>query len=312
MSAEQPIQHFSTGALPPGMRFDYWMSILCQSLWPVTQWTVPRDFNVELREAPLGCLSLMTETISPSDAYRTARDIENTGDPCYLLFANQRSWVVSHRDHCECYAPGEVVLVDSQGELKTSAPSGFQGSIIKLPVRWLQTWLPDPELLVGRRIAKDSPWGNVFLPIVSQLTPEVAAAPPLPHGVLVDQVGAVLALIAGEAEARAMPDLLKRIRACIRERCCEPQLTAADVADTLNVPVRELHRALTTNNLTFASQLLDARIGAALHMLTSPAFAKLTTGEIAHQAGFLSASHFGRVVHKRTGHSPVELRQSRH
>src|SRR5262245_61955323 len=73
MSAEPSIQLFSTQTVPRGMRFDYWLSILRQSLWPVTEWTVPRDFNVELREAPLGCLSSMTETISPSDAYRTPR-----------------------------------------------------------------------------------------------------------------------------------------------------------------------------------------------------------------------------------------------
>jgi hypothetical protein len=51
---------------------------------------------------------------------------------------------------------------------------------------------------------------------VSQLTPKLVAAPPVPPGILVDQVGALLALIAGEYDAWAMPDLLKKIQDCIR------------------------------------------------------------------------------------------------
>src|SRR5262249_32226904 len=292
-----------------GMRFDYWMSILRQSLWPVTEWTVPRDFNVELREASLGCLSSMTETISPSDAYRTSRDVDNTGDPCYLLFVSRLPWFVAHRDHCERYAPGEAVIVDSQGELKTSAPCGFRGGIIKLPVNWVRSWVPDPESLVGRRIPWDAKWGRTFLPMVGQLTPELAAAPPLPHGVLVDQVGAMLALIADEAEARAMPGLLKKIEDCIRERCREPQLTAADVAVMLNMSPQTLHRLLATTNTTFASKLLDARVDVALQLLTSQSSDELTIMEIARRAGFLSATHFARVVRQRTGHTPLELRR---
>jgi len=35
-----------------------------------------------------------------------------------------------------------------------------------------------------------------------------------------------------------MPDLLKKIRDCIRQRCSEPQLTAADVAASLKISPR--------------------------------------------------------------------------
>ena len=310
MTAEQSIQHFTTQTVPHAMRFDYWLTVLRQSLWPVTEWTVPQNFNVELREASLGCLSTMAETISPSDAHRTPRDVENSGDRCYLLFANQLPWVVAHRDRCERCEPGEAVLVDSQGELQTKAPAGFQGCIIKLPVNWVRTWLPDPELLIGRRIPWDSKWGRAFLPMVRQLTPELAAAPPLPHGVLVDQLGAMLGLIAGEAETRTRPEFLKKIQNCILERCSEPQLTAADVAASLNLSSRDVHRVLATNNMTFASQLLDARTNAALRMLTSRSFNPLTVTEIGRQAGFLSTSYFSRVIRKKTGRSPVEFRQS--
>jgi len=36
-----------------------------------------------------------------------------------------------------------------------------------------------------------------------------------------------------------MPDLLKKIRDCIRQRCSEPQLTGADVAASLKISPRD-------------------------------------------------------------------------
>ncbi|MGX5803435.1 helix-turn-helix transcriptional regulator [Bradyrhizobium sp. Arg314] len=286
------------------------MSILQQSLWPVSEWREIEDFTVDLAEASFGSLTSMTETISAHESHRTKRDVERSGDRCYLLFANQLPWQVAHNGHNENCLSGDCILVDSQGELETRAPTGYSGLIFKLPVSWLHSWLPDPDLLVGRRIAGDSKWGQALSPIVRQTTPEFLTASPLPHGVLADQFGALLALIAGDAETRAMPELLKRIQGCIRQRCSEPQLTATDVAASIDVPPRLLHQALAASGLTFGSLLLDARVGIAMGMLPSPAFKNLSVEEIARRSGFASAAHFSRAVHKRTGHMPQALRPS--
>jgi len=311
MSAVQSVRYWSTQAVPQAMRFDYWMSVLRESLWPVTEWYgLSPDFDVELWEAPLGCISSMTERISAHQARRTRADVESSGERAYLLFANvEAAWWTSHNGHSQLLPRGGVVLM-ADGEHETCAPFGFGGVILKCPADWMHSWLPDPELLVGRGIAADSKWGGVLAPMVRQLTPELAVAPPLPHSVLVDQLGAVLALLAGEAETRAVPELLRRIQGCIRERCSEPRLTATDVGISLNLAPRTVHHILAASDLTFASELLDVRIEVALQMLGSPSFRRLTTAEIGRRAGFLSGSHFARVVRRRTGHTPLELRRA--
>jgi len=312
MSSKQTIQNFSTQCVPQEMRFDYWLNTLRQSLWPVTEWTdLPKDFDVELREASLGGVVSMSETICRHRSYRSRSDVDCSLDRCYLLFANQEPWDVVHNGYSARVSPGDTILIDSQGELETFAPTGFRGVILKLPVGWVKSWLPEPKSIVGRRIAGDSKWGRVFTPIVSQLTPELAAAPPLPHGVLVDQLGITLALITGEFELSAMPEMLKKVNDCIRQRCTEPQLTAADVAAALQIPPVLLHKVLAASNVTFASQLLDARTSVAMQMLTSRSFNGLTISEIGRQAGFISASHFARVMRKRTGQTPQQLRSPR-
>ena len=310
MPGENIIRRFSARAVPAGTRLDYWMSSLADSLWPVSDWSgILPDFSIEMQEARLGCLWSVQETLSGvPHARRTRRDVENSVESCYQLFTCDSPWAMAHNGHDESLDSGDVILV-GDGEHDSYMSSGLQSHIIKLPTHWVESWLPDPNALVGRKISRDSKWGRVLSPMVTQLTPELATAPPLPHSVLVDQLGATLALIAGDTDTSAIAGLLEKIQECMRQRCSEPQLTAADVAASLNVPARIVHRALAANNLTFASQLLDARFSVALQMLTSPSYAELTAVDIAGRTGFLSPSHFGRVVRKRTGYSPLELRR---
>lgn len=311
MNAEPAIQHFSTRSLSKSMRFDYWMHVLKDSLWQVTDWrNVPADFNVELRTARLGCLGTVVEDMTAHHSLRTKADVERSAERSYHLFVSlKQAWAFTHMGRHEGLARGDVVMM-GEGTHETHVPTGFQGVIVKCPESWVQTWLPAPGAIAGRTIRRDSGWGRVLSPMLSQLTPEFVANSPLPQGVLVDQLGAMLALIAGDADARAMPDLLAKARDGIRQRSAEAGLTAADVAVTLGVPARVLHKALAAGRTTFAAELLQARVDRAVPLLSAVVSEGCTVAEIARQAGFASASHFARVVRQRTGQTPQALRRS--
>ena len=74
---------------------------------------------------------------------------------------------------------------------------------------------------------------------------------------MADQVGSLLALTAGglrgatPANAQATRSLYENIHDCLVQRCTEPQLTAADVAASMNISVRTLHRIFAAANETF-------------------------------------------------------------
>src|SRR5262249_39007973 len=155
--------------------------------------------------------------------------------------------------------------------------------------------------LVGRGIAQDSRWGRVLSPLVRQLTPDFVSSSPLPHGVVADQLGAVLALVANDGEARAAGALPQRVRTAIRERCTESALTGDDVAPQLGIESSDLHRALAADCTTFANELLAARVEAAMPLLTSTAGGPLSLAEIAARSGFRTTQHFARTVRRRTG-----------
>jgi len=57
---------------------------------------------------------------------------------------------------------------------------------------------------------RDSQWGRVLASYVAQLSPEFVVQAPLPQGVLIDQLGALLALTASELSGR-VPKIREKI-----------------------------------------------------------------------------------------------------
>jgi AraC-like DNA-binding protein len=118
---------------------------------------------------------------------------------------------------------------------------------------------------------------------------------------MADQVGSLLALTASGLQSgsfaytAAARSLYERAQECLAQRCTELQLTAVDVASSLDISVRTLHRVYAAAGETFGEKLIDAKAHVALRMLT--------------RAGFLSPSHFARVIRSRTGRTPLHLRR---
>jgi len=310
MAADPGFQTFSTRSIPQANRFDYWMSVMNDSLWRVTDWRdVPQDFNVDLCAARLGNLTTLSESISPHRSRRTRADLGKSEERSYHLFVSTApAWGFTHRGTSGRLHPGDVLML-AEGEHETICPDGFRGVILKCPEDWMQTWLPDPEALAGHVIARESTWGKVLSPVVGQMTPELAAASPLPHQVLVDQLGAILALAGGEAASRTLPDLVEQIRECVRERCGDATLTADDIARVIDMPGRMLHRTLASAGTSFAAELVSARVAIAVSMLASRACRQKALTEIAQASGFADEAHLARVLRRRTGRDLLELRR---
>jgi AraC-like DNA-binding protein len=211
---------------------------------------------------------------------------------------------------------GDGLLVDSGLPFKLDV-GDFRTMHVKVPYAWLQQWIVSPATLTGTIVRRDRGWGSVLAAFVAQLTPEWAASAPLPAHLLADQFGALLAMAAGETSGASPPARsaqsirYERVADCIRQRCTEHALQAADVASSLDVSLRSLHRSLAASGETFGSLLIRARLDVAVRMLESPRFARLTSGEIARRAGFADASHFARIVRATHSRTPGQMRPHR-
>lgn len=234
----------------------------------------------------------------------------------HLLLSLSTAWDAEHQGthHCE---PGDAMLFDAALPWKISHAKRYEVLNIKMSDAWLRQWVPSPAVLVGRPLRGGAGWDGALTCFAAQLTPEFFVHAPLPHSVLIDHLGALLALAASQMSGRvaglpspASKSVASRVTDCIEQRSFEPGLTAQLVAQSVGISVRTLHRCLASEQKSFGQILVAARSDAAIRMLSSPIFRRLTIAEIARRAGFIHAAHFSRVLRTRTGRSPSELRRS--
>ena len=262
MGCINAIECLSTDDVPPAQRFDYWTAVLSKALIPMT---VSSDdveaFRARVTHTPLGALHVSRTEGGAHESARTRADIRRATDRCYhLLVSRGGQWRFTHCGR-NLMLHGDVVLNDSAFEHHIQIDGDYDIINVRLPVAWIKTWLPKPGQLVGRRIASGSRWGQVLGSALMHLQPDFVARQPLPPAVLADHVGALLALAAGSYDEVAGTErrLAPAVHRLIVDRCAEPGLTAAGVAEALGVDIGVVHRALGIGGTTFARVLAAAR-----------------------------------------------------
>jgi AraC family transcriptional activator of tynA and feaB len=315
--APAAIQTWSTDAVPQQQRLDYWIGAICEGFleMDVTS-SQARTFGATLESVPLGPLGVNRVRGTAQDVYRTRRAIAHSrSNYYYLLCKTDSPWVVVQEDRSARMLPGDVVLVDSRRCYAFHFLQSADTISIELPTAWVESWLPDAGDLVAQRIDGRTGWGGVLGSFAQQLSPEVAAKPPLPPALLTDQLGGLLSLAFGKPVA--MPDqggraeLRRRVLDATRERHAEPGLTAAAVARELGISERSLHRCLADGATTFATALTGFRMQVAQRMLADARFDRLSVAEIGSRVGLSDASHFVRQCRRHLGRTPGELRRMR-
>ena len=309
------VTRWSTGDLPSARRLALWADVLTSAMIPVyVRSGDPRAFESTMIVGACGPLTVVRQSGSPHACGRGRSELARSGRrQFHLMMSLNNAYGLSHRTDLQP-SPGDLALVDSDLPCDIRFGQWYEFLNISIPVEWLEHWVPDVGCLVGRRIPAHSNWGAVLSAYVSRFMPDVVADTPIPHSVLADQIGALLALVSHEMsgqELRTKPadrSLRDRVSDCLAQRCHEQGLTAEEVADSLGISVRTLHRALAGCQQTFAEQLQDARLNCAVRMLESKIFSRKTIAEIGRRAGFADASHFARVVRRRLGFTPQQLR----
>jgi len=319
VSSSPEIISWSTADVPERQRFDYYASALTSALVPMAvHSSCPGAFWADMQIADLGLLSVVRQLGSAHRCYRA--DPEHGRDEprsFHLVINLSTPWRIAHRGN-QRMAPGDAILTDSRFNHDIHVDHAYEFVNLKLSESWMRQWVPSPASLVGRRIPANEGWGRALTAFAAQLSPRfLGETSPLPLSVLADQLGALLALMANELNApaprptRADNALEQRIREVVAQRCAEPALTAPTVASSLDISTRTVHRALARFGETFGTILMNARVELALRMLESPLFRRLTTAEIGRRAGFSDASHFTRVLRRRFGATPGQIRRGR-
>jgi AraC family transcriptional activator of tynA and feaB len=321
-NASPAVHTWSTDAVPPAQRLDYWIDAVCEGFleMDVTS-SLAGSFGATLESAPLGAIGVNRVRGSAQDVYRRRRAIaQSRSNYYYLLCKTDSPWVAVQDGRSARMLPGDLVLVDSRRCYELRLLQSADTLSLELPTAWVESWLPDAGGQVARRIDGQSGWGRVLSGFAQQLSPQGALKPPLPAALLTDHLGGLLALAARaacEAGGPAVPSesaraaLRRRVLDATRERHAEPGLTAAGVARGLGISERGLHRCLCEGSTTFAAALTGFRMQVARRMLGDARFDRLSIAEIGLRVGLADASHFVRQFSRHLGMTPGAWRRQR-
>ena len=310
------IRRWSTNDVAPADRIDYWTERLSSAFVPLAVGIAdPLNFESEMGSASLGSVNVLKHRGSAHTCFRTRSELSRSSEHGFnLVLLLSGAWNVTNRGDMRVRA-GDLMVHDSLYPSHSATQTRFSCVNLQLSPSFLREWLPNPAWLVGRTISRDSQWGRVLASYIAQLSPEFVVQAPLPQSVLVDQIGSLLALTAmelGNGEVRrtlARSSLCEQIRDQVKQRSPRSSLQAADIARSLNISTRTLHRALAACGETFGALLIQSRVDVAMRMLGSPLFDRVTTAEIGRRAGFSDASHFTRVLRRHTGQTPMRVRR---
>jgi AraC family transcriptional regulator, positive regulator of tynA and feaB len=262
MSTAAPVRRWSTDDVPTRMRFDYWANVLRNTLEPMSVTAADvRQFRAQTSATALGALTVIHNQGEAHRSRRASRELNGSAQRSYyLLVSRAGSWSLTHCGHRQLHR-GDLILIDSLQPQEIDVTQPFDIVNVKLPEHWLRAWLPEPARLVGRRIPGESPWGAAMSCFIKQLTPDCVTRAILPPEVLADQVGALLALVAGHWDAPSFRGraLERRITEQVQARCRESDLSASGIAIDLNVAPALIHRTLGRKGTTFVELLRAAR-----------------------------------------------------
>lgn len=310
-----PPRRWSTDAVAPAQRLDYWVGAVCEGFLEMDVSTgTPRTFDAELVSMPLGSVVVNQVRGSTQEVFRRPTAIaRSTRDYYYLLWKAGTPGHVEQGGRGARLCPGDLTLIDSRQGYALRFPQTVDVLSLQLPIGWLQTWVPSPHQLLAKPVDGSRGWGQVLSTFVQQLQPGLNPTARCAEQVLSDQLGQLLSLaLDEEAPARTIDAhstaLLQRLDDWLQAEGHHPGVHAAQAALALGVSVRSLYRGLSAHHTTFADRLLQHRLAAAQRMLGSPAFDGLTLAEIGRRVGWPDPSHFTRVCRRALGRTPQQLR----
>jgi AraC-like DNA-binding protein len=298
----------STTDVPPSQALDYYATAMQEALIPMSVQCPSRShFHAAAESTRLGRLDLLRMVGSAHRVVRGPAELARSERRLFNLLLNRLApWQLVQRGLSHVRA-GDAIVIDSAHAHELEVGT-YEFINVAMTEDFVDQWLPDPSLLTARRLDRDGRWSAPLTRFVAQLTPEYMAwRCPLPEEVIVNQLGALLMLAAGDLqpdERDPSPSelaLRERIVDRLHERLTEVDLTASDVAGSLGLEERTLHVVLAANGETFAAVLLRLRIEAADRLDAAPRGARLYPDALARSVGFMDAKRLASARRNLAG-----------
>jgi AraC-like DNA-binding protein len=307
---------FSTQAVHPRDRFDYWHQIACKRVVDHDSRPESRlNFTAELQAERLAGLDLIVFQNSPMDVSHEVRHIVRAKDDDLFVCRQMAGALRLEQEGREVtLQPGQFALLDSALPYIGRFFSGSKLLVIKVPRRELEARLGPIQNLVARGVSPDAGAHGLTSSLLALLPTHISCLVPLAEQALktqtLDLIALALSQHAGPVRLSSPKALsLLRLRAVIESRLTDPDLTPAQAAAGAGMSVRYANALLASEGQSLARFIQARRLSRCRRALEDPRQQRRTVSEIAYSWGFSDMTHFGRSFKKAYGILPSELRR---
>jgi AraC-like DNA-binding protein len=248
---------------------------------------------------------------SPGLLFRDANMIRDGDDRVSLVLTEKSRLTVWHRQHELCLEPGDATLFQADAPGRCGAILGFTTLEMSMPQAEWTTRGVRPGDYLARRIRRESEGLQLLLGYIRALQ-STGGSLSLEGRELVRRHVVDLAVLAttrpegiGESDASAVVAARRAaVLDVITSRFQDPELSVADVANTLRISPRYVQRLLETLETSFTAYVTELRLQLALKLLTEHEHPPRRIADIALEAGFSDVSNFNRSFRSRFGDTP--------
>lgn len=306
----------STGDFPERERLTIWRDVCSRSLLRLDMEPLSEEFSCSAYVSFLPGLTVGYVSTTPNRLSRTRQLLEDGNDA--FIFAMPVSGGFSMNAHGRDAEVGtRQGLLFSSAETSDSFVRDHASFIsLAIPRAVLSPRISSLDQALAKVIHADTPALRLLHSYIGRTHEEIGRYPPELREAAVSHIHDLVALALGAtgdeahlARGRGVRAArFREIKADILRHLGRSDLSLGTVATRQRVSVSYIRKLFESEEDSFTAFVLRHRIDRAYRMLIDPNYATLTIGAIAYAAGFGDLSYFNRVVRRKYGMTPTDIR----
>lgn len=310
---------FSTDAVHPRDRFDYWHEVACKTI--IIHDSRPDcrpKFEAEIESGRLADIGLVRFTNSPIAVSYTTHHVPQTrSDDLFLCRQIAGSLMVEQEGHEAALQAGDMTLLDPRLPYTGRFSAQSNLLLVKLPRHALEARIGRVRCMAARAMTSLDPATSLASTFVAALPGQCDGSCPATEELLkahtLDLVAMSLSRLMGDetpptSSTRALA--LLRVHAVVESRLSDRRLDPNMVAAAAGISVRYANALLSEQSTSLGRLIQARRLERCRRALEDPRQAYRSVSEIAYGWGFSDMTHFGRRFRKAYGMLPSEARRS--
>jgi AraC-like DNA-binding protein len=313
----------STAALVPSQQLDYWRDAICQVFMALDVDAPNTDregFDGRIVQHAKANLDFAEVMVQGHAVMRTERQLSRAGEDSFLVLVQRdgETWI-EQDGRSGWLKKGEFVLLDSNRAYTMRFPHRIHHEILKVPGKVLRESVRGPERFTSCAMSGASGVGRIFLNVLNTLH---ATADDLEESSAAGVADALVDLLSASigsmsAASVQLPKNLEtyhraRVRALVRERLFDSDLSVEGIAAGVELSSRYVHRLFEDEPMTLSAWIWHERLEVARRALLSPTCRTRSLTDIAYSVGFKDPAHFSRLFKAKYGDSPSAFRSRQH